>query len=175
MTRPMTEYSSNVIGSDIQDLGFGSVMDFLTDEPGQFASDWIITNPPFKHGADFVLKALEQADKGVAVLVRCAFAEGRGRYQLLFRDNPPTERLQFVDRVVMHKGDPPDPDVPIRVWDKKQEKYVWRKPSTATSYEWMVWDKSQKGRQTATDWLATKRLELTREGDYDAPQLPLAA
>lgn len=178
MTRPMSEYSDHVIGSDIQDLGFGRVIDFLAENASAMInarSNWIVTNPPFKHGDAFVLRALELAEDGVAVLVRCAFAEGRGRYERLFRDNPPTMRLQFVDRVVMHKGDPPDPDIPLPVWDKKKRKYVMRKPSTATSYEWMVWDKSRAGQKTETDWLDTKRADLTRPGDYDAPKLPLAA
>jgi hypothetical protein len=59
-------------------------------------------------------------------LVRTAFAESRGRYETLFRDHPPTLRLQFVDRVVMHKGDPPDPDISMQVWDKKKDAFVLR-------------------------------------------------
>lgn len=175
MTRPMLDYVDNVFGSDLQDLGFGDVLDFL--EPGTDCrcSDWIITNPPFKHADEFVLRALERATAGVAVLVRTAFAEGRGRYERLFKDNPPTRRCQFVDRVVMHKGDPPDPDIPIPVWDKKKNKFVNRKPSTATAYEWMVWDRRAGAVRMPAEWLDTKRQLLTREGDYDAPELAIAA
>lgn len=175
MTRPMLDYSGQVYGSDLQDLGFGDVMDFLAPEADSRKSDWIITNPPFKLADEFVLQALERATSGVAVLVRTAFAEGRGRYERLFKDNPPTHRWQFVDRVVMHKGDPPNPDIAVRVWDKKKKKFVNRKPSTATAYEWMVWDRRVEATGTVTDWLATKRHELTRDGDYDAPELAMAA
>lgn len=167
MTRPMAEYADHVIGSDIQDLGFGEQFDFLSEEAEQVDADWIITNPPFKHGAEFVLRALERASTGVAVLVRTAFAEGQARHKRLFRDHPPSLRCQHVDRVVMHKGDPPDPDVSVAVWDKRKQKFVMRKPSTATSYEWMVWDKRDDNPRAETVWLDTPRRDLTRQGDYD--------
>lgn len=185
MTRPMSEYSECVMGSDIHDYGFGSVLDFLSDDAEQqkIMCDWVIANPPFKAAAEFVYRGLTRSSRGVAVLVRTAFAEGRGRYNNLFKQHRPSFRFQFVDRVVMHKGDPPDPDIPLRVWDKRKEDFVMRKPSTATSYEWMVWDRNvvpsssnldamrnyNISSGTVTDWLATARKELTRVGDYDDP------
>lgn len=166
MARPLTEYSRSVISSDLFDYGFGEVKDFLSSEADGIDCDWVITNPPFNLAADFILKALYRARFGVAVLVRTAFVESRGRYESLFRDHPPTLRLQFVDRVVMHKGDPPNPDISVQVWDKKKSAFVLRRPSTATSYEWMVWDKSSTSNATASEWLATKRSDLSKSGDY---------
>jgi hypothetical protein len=177
MLRPLSESFDVVMGSDIQELGFGAVRDYLKVTLDDFGSgdlparpDWIFLNPPFRLGSDFILRSIELAQHGVAALVRTNFAETRGRYASLFRDNRPTYRLQFVERVVMHKGDPPDPDVPVRVWDKKREKYVWRKPSTATSYEWMVWDKKAAQGRTVADWLAVPRRELSKEHDYAVPR-----
>lgn len=176
MLRPLAESFDLVMGSDIQDLGFGAVRDFLQVHEGDFGGrdfpevpDWIFLNPPFRLAADFIRHSLSLASEGVAALVRTNFAETRGRYTSLFRDVRPTYRLQFVDRVVMHKGDPPDPDIAVRVWDEKKQRHVWRKPSTATSYEWMVWQKGTDHGRTEADWLAYPRSELTKPGDYLVP------
>lgn len=172
MVRPLQETFENVFASDIQDLGYGRVADFLGNDPFQGDTiDWVFLNPPFKLAHQFVLHALKHARHGVAVLVRTNFAEGIKRYNHLYKDKRPTYRLQHVERVVMHKGDPPDPDIPIRVWDKKLERFVMRKPSTATSYEWMVWEKAKANHPTTADWLAEPRKSLTRPGDYIVPDL----
>lgn len=105
MARPLAEYANHVISSDLLHYGYGEVLDFLAPEADAISCDWVITNPPFNLAAEFILKSLTRARCGVAVLVRTAFAESRGRYETLFRDHPPSLRLQFVDRVVMHKGE----------------------------------------------------------------------
>lgn len=168
MARPLAEYSTRVICSDLHDYGYGELMDFLAPEADTVSCDWVITNPPFNLAAEFILKSLTRVQCGVAVLVRTAFAESRGRYETLFRNHPPTLRLQFVDRVVMHKGDPPDPDISVQVWDKKKSAFAQRRPSTATSYEWMVWDKTSLSTGTVSEWLASRRSDLTKTGDYIA-------
>ena len=52
--------------------------------------DWIITNPPFRLAEQFILKALNHATEGVAMLVRTSFLESIGRYSSLFSVRPPT-------------------------------------------------------------------------------------
>jgi hypothetical protein len=97
-----------------------------------FGVDWIITNPPFNLAVDFAERALNICSTGVqrvrnkcatstALLVRSVWAEGRDRYERLFRDYPPSYIAQFCDRVPMVKGRY-DPDA-----------------STATSYAWFIW------------------------------------
>jgi len=132
MARPLSEYFGHVFASDVHDYGFGRVDDFLL--PGnKDSADWIITNPPFRLGAEFVIQALRLARKGVAMLVRTAFLEGGERYAELFSKHRPSDIYQFCERVPMVKGryDP--------------------KASTATSYCWIVW---RDGGAPASDCIA---------------------
>jgi len=110
-----------IVASDIFNYGYGTAPhDFLHDKPLS-AADWIITNPPFALACEFVLRALDLAGEGAAMLVRTQWIEGVGRYEKLFRDRPPALYAPFVERVPMVKGR----------WDPDA--------STATSYAWFVW------------------------------------
>lgn len=136
MTGVLLEYDKigRVIGTDIKDYGregraapaFQGVADFLA--PGAaVAADWIITNPPFgDQTLAFVLRALEVAGSGVAMFVRQQWLEGIERYQLLFKDRPPTLYAQFCERVNLCEGK----------WEPLG--------STATAYCWLVWRKGQE-------------------------------
>jgi hypothetical protein len=132
MAEVLGEYFAEVIASDIHDYGYGDhVVDFLVCE--QLArkddADWIITNPPFGDNSEaFVLKALDLAQLGVAVFVRLQWLESGGRYERIFRDNPPTQIAFFAERVNLCKGR----------WEPEG--------STATAYIWLVWIKGQSPR-----------------------------
>ena len=147
MARPLAEYFNRVEASDVFDYGFGAVEDFLWPNQAPPRFDWIITNPPFRLGVDFVRQALARSEIGVAVLVRLAFLESEDRYEALYKRNPPTVVAQFVERVPMFKGrlDPSG--------------------SSATAYCWMVWHKTAAPRPFA--WIAPCRRRLERPGDYD--------
>ena len=144
MARPLHEYFYDVCASDIHDYGYGEVYDFLW--PSDRRTDWIITNPPFRLAEQFAMTALERADIGVALLVRTAFLESAGRYERLFSKCPPSDVLQFVERVPMHKGRL-DPN-----------------GTTATAYCWLVWRKYKPG--TQFHWIAPCRKRLERPSDY---------
>jgi len=150
MANVLKEYSNNVVSSDVHDYGYGDVADFLfpTYEPPEKV-DWIITNPPFNLGEQFIDKALEIAINGVAVLVRSSFIETIGRYERLFRDRRPSRFAQFSERVPMFKGclDP--------------------KGTTATSYCWIVWGHDIATFDTQLRWIPPCRKQLERAGDYD--------
>jgi len=153
MARVLEEYFPNqVTASDIHDYGFTgtTIMDFLElhsdDEP---FVDWVITNPPFKHGEEFVNQGLLVAHRGVAMLVRTAFLETVGRYKNLYVPHPPTIVAQFSERVPMLKD------------------RVNRKASTATSYAWLVWEKNTIQEGTRMVWIPPCRKELERDEDYD--------
>jgi hypothetical protein len=161
MVRPLAEHFAEVIATDIAPDGTGDTLDFLSPEADAIRADWIITNPPFVHANAFALAGIRRARVGVALFVRSAFLEGRSRYMHLYAEQPPTQVFQFVDRVVLHEGDPPDPDVPTL--NRSTGKMA--KPSTATAYVWMVWQKGGP-RGTSLRWLATPRENLTRQGDY---------
>lgn len=167
MVRPLDEVFPLVLASDIFDYGCGfEQFDFLFD-PHLEQVDWTITNPPFRLADQFIRRALETSSLGVAVFVRSAFAEGMTRYRELFSVMPPSDILQFSERVVLHKGRLVDPDVKEKVWSKKKQKYVWRLPSTATAYCWMIWRKDASQADTRFHWIAPCRSLLTCEGDYD--------
>ena len=148
MARPLSEYAS-VYASDVCDYGFGGIHDFLMPfVPRETeASDWCVTNPPFRLAEEFAIRGLVVATKGVALLVRSVFTESVGRYERLFRDRPPAIVAQFSERVPMVKGRL-DPDA-----------------SSATAYAWLVWKKPQRS-ATKFLWIPPCRKVLERDGDY---------
>jgi hypothetical protein len=152
MVRPLSEYFGHVEASDIHDYGAGfPVRDYLFGPPPS-PVDWTITNPPFRLAEQFIHRAFETSRQGVAVIVRTAFLESIGRYNSLFRVNPPSTVLQFTERVVMHRG-------------KLSEH-----GSTATAYCWLIWCMGAPG--THFDWIAPCRKRLERPGDYPNEATP---
>jgi hypothetical protein len=136
-----------VVASDIFQYGYGlAPLDFLNDPPAMHP-EWIITNPPFNLACEFTLHALSLATEGVAMLVRTQWIESIGRYEKLFRDQPPELYAPFVERVPMVKGR----------WDPDA--------STATSYAWFVWRKGTP-RSSRVFWIPPGcRRNLTRWDD----------
>lgn len=153
MVRPLLESFGAVLASDVHDYGVGyDARDYLFGPPAHLSrTDWTITNPPFKLAEQFIERALELSNRGVAMIVRAAFLEGMGRFERLYSQNPPSYVLQFAERVVMHKGKL-SPD-----------------GSTATAYAWLVWFKDRVDATTRLRWIAPCRKRLERETDY-APQ-----
>ena len=167
MVRPLREYFCRVFATDIHDYGvagFDGVLDFLFAGQSNefFRPDWIITNPPFRLAEEFIARADEIAARGYAVLVRSAFLESVGRYENLFSKNPPSIIAQFSERVIMHKGTIRDPNK--NYLDKNSGKM--KKPSTATSYCWLVWIKGYRS-PSQFNWIPPCRKALERVGDYD--------
>ncbi len=146
MSRPLGEYFGRVHASDVHDYGIGAeVADFLA--PSGRRAAWIITNPPFKRGEAFVHTALERADCGVAIIARLPFLESAGRYDRLYKSNPPTEVLQFVERVPMLSG------------------RLNKRASSATAYAWFLWREDGDG-PTRVHWIPRCRKRLERDSDY---------
>jgi hypothetical protein len=129
MAVALNEYFGEVSAFDVFDYGFGGVDDFLKSKHADQSYDWCITNPPFKLAEDFIIRALKIARHGVAMLTRTVFIESVGRYERLFKPNPPTAFAQFVERVPMVKG------------------RVDQKASTATGYGWVVWEKGRRSKR----------------------------
>lgn len=147
MVAPLSTYFGTVYASDVHDYGAGyPVVDFLFPRPlGDV--DWTITNPPFRLAEEFIARALGTSRVGVAMIVRAAFLEGVGRYERLFSIKPPSDVLQFSERVVMHKG------------------RLAPEGSTATAYAWLVWIKGVED-ATRLRWIAPCRKRLERAEDY---------
>lgn len=151
MAKVLKEYFGDVRCSDAYDYGYASVRDYLTYPFETNAVDWVITNPPFRLAEEFVLRSLRVARHGVAILARTVFLESSGRYNRIFKDNPPAKFAQFVERVPMVKG------------------RLDMKASTATGYAWLVWESGNTNKPSLM-WVPPCRKELERLSDY--PDLP---
>ena len=148
MVKPLRECFGHVDASDIHDYGAGFVQnDYLFGAPPS-PVHWTITNPPFRLAEQFIERALQTSTRGVAMIVRSAFLEGIGRHERLFSVTPPTDILQFTERVVMHRGT------------------LSAKGSTATAYCWLVWNKAEPQNGTHFHWIPPCRKRLERVEDY---------
>ena len=155
MSVTLAHYFREIASFDVFEYGFGGIADFLKVKHPDQSYDWVITNPPFRLGEDFISRSMKIARHGVAMLTRTVFIESVGRYERLFKSNPPSRFAQFTERVPMVKG------------------RVDKKASTATGYAWLVWEKSQLGRGSKLMWIPPCRKMLEREGDYQqAPRTP---
>lgn len=147
----LSEYFRQVIPSDVHNYGYHKTcdtLDFLaTNYPPPPDRDWIITNPPFEEkGEQFVLRALDLANVGVAMFVRLQWLETTGRYERIFKDRPPTLIAFFAERVNLCKDR----------WDPEG--------TTATAYIWLVWIKDRSPQ--APFWIPPGcREALTRDDD----------
>jgi len=174
MARPLREHFSKVWASDIHDYGWSGMderADFLlTGNTAPFPIDWAFFNPPFMLAQEFIEKALGFVRVGCAALVRTSFVEGQDRYKQLFRDCPPTMMFQFSERLILTKGIVRDPNE--MYWDpeakdpKTGHKGCWKKPSSATSYIWLVWVPGME--RQPFDWIPPCRRQLEKPDDYPA-------
>jgi hypothetical protein len=151
MSVALADYFREVVSYDVFDYGFGGVADFLKTKHEARSFDWVITNPPFRLGEDFIKHSMKIARHGVAMLTRTVFIESVGRYERLFKSNPPSSFAQFVERVPMVKG------------------RVDKKASTATGYGWLVWEKKRPAKSQLV-WIPPCRKVLERDGDYQQAQ-----
>lgn len=129
MAHGLAPYFWAVQATDIHDHGgplqHGPPLDFLSPAADVIDGvDWIVTNPPFGHAAEFVAAGLRRAKRGVAILARVSLLESATRFAMFFQGE---HRLfafaPFIERVPMTLGR----------WDPKA--------STATAYAWFVWVK----------------------------------
>jgi hypothetical protein len=147
MVKVLQEYFDKVESCDIADYGQDRIADFLSKDVEE-EYDFIITNPPFNLAEEFALKALPMACKLVAIFARTQFMEGIGRYERLFKPNPPTIIAQFCERVPIVKG------------------RLSATASTATSYAWFLWRTDQKNDQTSLVWIPPSRRIFEKNADY---------
>lgn len=129
-------------GTDFKDRGFCSTrwalqygVDTLADDYPISTADVVIMNPPYSTIEPFLIRALEIAQDKLIVLCRTQVLEGAGRYDKIFKDNPPTDVYQYVDRIQCWKGG--------------------TKPtgSSAQAYCWLVWDKKALAAAPKLHWI----------------------
>lgn len=157
MAEPLKEYFESVWGSDVHSYGKGYAVGSFLGEGADRATyfdrdmdvekpDWIITNPPFRLAKEFAERALQEAQVGVALLLRSVFIESEDRYHF-FEKHPLTLVAPFAERVAMTKGR----------WDPKA--------STATSYAWFVWIRGHTGPTTLRIIPPGRKRALTKPDD----------
>jgi hypothetical protein len=151
MAKVLKGYFAEVECSDAFSYGYGHLRDFIVQPYNNAAFDWVITNPPFRLAEEFLMRSLEVARVGVAILARTVFLESVGRYNAIFQTKPPSTVAQFVERVPMVKG------------------RLDNKATTATGYAWFVWDKRKSAMAPQLAWVPPCRRDLERPGDYEAP------
>jgi len=99
----------------------------------------IITNPPFKSGLNFVLHALECADK-IAIFGRIQFLESFERYEKLFSKHSPARVYVFSGRCsCLKNGEPVNAGI--------------------LCFAWFVWEKGFTGKPVL-DWIVPKKKAL---------------
>jgi hypothetical protein len=64
MAKVLAEYFGDVKTSDVYPYGYGEIKDFTTHPFEVNFCDWVITNPPFRLGEDFIHRALAVARVG---------------------------------------------------------------------------------------------------------------
>lgn len=129
-------------GTDFKDRDFRSNrwelqydLDFLADDYPIDNVDVIIMNPPYATIEPFLIRALEIAQDKLIVLCRTQVLEGAGRYDKIFKDNPPTDVYQYVDRIQCWKGG------------------VKPTGTSAQAYCWLVWDKKAPAAAPKLHWI----------------------
>lgn len=108
--------------------GQGGV-DFLMDNR---KVENIVTNPPYFLAENFVMKAIQNAEKKSAFLLRVAFLESMKRYHL-YTQHPPEKVIVISRRIPFFaKGE-------------------WHATGSTFAHAWYVWNKDHHG-PTTLEW-----------------------
>src|SRR6266545_4772560 len=65
MSVALAHYFREVTSFDVFDYGFGETADFLKSKHPDRSFDWVITNPPFRLGEDFINRSMRIARCGL--------------------------------------------------------------------------------------------------------------
>lgn len=107
--------------------------DFLTQLDKE--TDNIITNPPYKHATQFVLRAKQIANKKIAMILKLTFLESMGRYKKIFTDKEfPLKSVYVFSGRIQFSPDGAQAGSPT------------------LSHAWYVWDKNYEGKPTLS-WI----------------------
>lgn len=144
LSHRLGEKGFTVVSSDIVDRGYKAFTyncNFLTATEAPYSGRFdILTNPPYKHAKEFVLKALELLRSGCKayMFLKLTFLEGKARYEEIFKHSPPRAVYVFSQRVLCAKNGEFD-----RLKDSG---------GSAVAYAWFIWEKGYKG-NTIIKWI----------------------
>lgn len=136
LSEVLKDHGHNVLSTDLIDRGYADELaDFLQNDR-TFDGD-IITNPPFKHTTQFILKALEAVPEGnkVAMFLKLNYLSGKARYREIYSKFPPQRVYIFCGRVACSKNNTPEGF-----------------KGGAMDFAWFVWEKG-KYAPTQLKWI----------------------
>lgn len=134
ISKVLEDNGYNVISTDLYDYGYGEAgIDFLKVDTKEKID--IVTNPPYKHGLEFVYQCKEKSKDKFALLLKTVFLEGITRYDMFNDAEFPLKVVyQFCQRVPIYKNG------------------IKTKNSGLIAYAWFVWDRNYSGRPTI-EWI----------------------
>lgn len=136
LSEVLKEEGYNVFSTDLIDRGYqDELLDFLSSDL-KFNGD-IITNPPFKHTTEFILKSLAAIPEGnkVAMFLKINYLSGKARYRDIYSKFPPQRVYVFSGRVACSKNNTPEGF-----------------KNNAMDYAWFIWEKG-KYSPTELKWI----------------------
>lgn len=136
---PLAKAGYNVLSADKFDHGFGmSSVDFFQTKkmPDGYAN--IVSNPPYNRTTDFICHALDILQEGgvLALFLKTQYLEGIERYERIYKKNPPTMILQYINRVSCLRNAGVNDDFGV----------------SAVAYAWYVWVKGYRN-ETKIKWV----------------------
>jgi len=132
ISRELEAAGYEVVSSDLIARGYGeSAIDFLME--WQPRAPNIVTNPPFKHCAEFMRHAVSLSSGKVALLMRLACLEGAERREIY--DSTPIARIWvFSKRLTMYRSG------------------IATGEGGMLAFAWFVWERGHTGRPVV-GWL----------------------
>lgn len=141
LSEELKRLNFKVYSTDLVDRGYGDAFfDFLTCNKEDF-DHWfgdIVTNPPYKHGLEFIQKALSIVGGGhkVCMFMKVQFLEGQKRGQF-FKEFPPKTIHVSSSRLLCAKNGRFDEMI--------------AGGGSAVAYAWFIWVKNYQG-DTTIKW-----------------------
>lgn len=142
LSKALIQKGYEVISTDLYDRGYCTDgIDFLQTD--RLLAPCILTNPPYNLATEFCIHAIALGADEIYMFVKLQFLEGQRRYNELYSKNPPSEILQFIERMTVARNGNPS------MYDK----------SSAIAFCWMIWEKNHIG-EPKLSWITanpTKR------------------
>lgn len=136
----LIKHGYDVLSTDLINRGYinqQATLNFLDNDITNKNEYDIVTNPPYKHAAEFVERALEISREGtkIAMLLKIQFLESERRGKL-FDENPP-KRIWVARR---------------RLNTARNGDFEKFGSGSAMLLAWFIWEKGFKGKPTI-DWI----------------------
>lgn len=134
LSKELIRLGYEVTSSDKYDRGYGDVgVDFF--ECNDVFQGNTITNPPYSFINDWIEHSLKITSNKVYIFGRIQTIETIGRYNRIFKNNPPLYVCPFVKRIKCY----PHGDMTGK--------------GSAVCYAWFIWDNTIDNKDTLVKWL----------------------